>query len=1420
MIRKIAGWIRRGICLGMAAAVLCSDVSGFAAQPGRDMAMETEYEDNVPSEEAGPAGAGETGEENAEPVLPTETEEAGLFPDREDSGEENTEDKTQGDDEPGENGPMTADDGEVPAAGVDMDTLSTEENTEISTSPEEEGTETETVPAEGSTETETVPAEGNPETEAGSSDESTETEKQTGPAKENPETETAATEEKKVKRAAASDVIRLDTVCELMEIGQTIPLPGYTITDASLGNPAVKWTVENPEIVSVDAAGRTVTALKAGVAFLKLQLAADAAVSAVFQAVVRPEAPSQAAVARAPYNLIQLEWGSVSGADGYVIYRKTDKESSYTQLAVVSGQGTVAYADKAVLTGKTYAYQICAYVGYKDGNGTARYAESTGKAVIKGSPELGGVTIGKAVPKSAVSVEITWEPLDGAQGYVIYRATGSSSDFVQAGHAEGKARSFTDKGLTSGQSYRYKVAGYRVVENARVYGAESDEVSVKPMPQAPELAVSVPDYKTVRLDWKKAEGANGYEIERKVSGNSTFKKIKTIKSGSTVKWTDKSVQTGLKYVYRIRAYRTVGGSKVWGNYSAEKSVTPTLAAPSVELHGDTYTSLVVSWNKVSGAQGYRVYRAESRNGKYKSVKNAKGSGTLRFTDTKLKVGRTYYYKVCAYRTVDGEMINGVRSEAVAYEVRPAAPELKWESAGTTAVRLTWKKVGLPSKNSGYYVYQVVNGKEKKLKTCKATTTSYTVKNLTCGQKYTFKIAAYVKNSDGRVVRGLDSKTLTVSPKPLAVEITLVEPSANNRMRITWNATSDAGEDSYLIYRSTSKKSGFKKIGTVSRRAGVVEYSYEDRGVSIGKRYYYKIRCEKKIAGGKSVTSDFSKVKSAVAAPAAPVVTLKKGKNNSVKIVWKKVKGTTSGGYVNGYVIYRSTTKDGKYATLKKISSGTTTSYTDKNLKIGETYYYKMRAYCKVNNKEIYGPYSDVCSQKIVPGTPVITVKAVDYTTIGISWNKIEGSDGYQVYKSAAEDGTFKKVATVSANRLSYNDKKAVLGTAGYYKVRAYSTRGGKKIYGSFSSVKGAVPILNKPTNVKAEMAGDRQVRLTWNAVAGAETYTILRSTSESGTYKIASEICNTNSFTDNNVVAGKIYFYKVYAVRGDVKSEMSDSVAAIASSLSVSVTDVLIRTGSNVKVSATANPASVIAWTSDNPSVAVVTSEGVIYGMKAGTTKVNATANGIKKSINVTVKDQLDRKGIDISSNNGTVDFNAIKASGYEYVMLRVCDGTTADPNFETNYKNAKTAGLKVGVYCYARARNVNEARAEATKMLQLLNGHAIDYPVVYDMQEETLLYGLDNKIRNDNLDAFKNVMINAGRQYRFALRTTQRWLTGYLDNSRLTGYNLWVVNHRDVSLGHGYTGKGSVIMWQYTDKGTVSGVNGNVAISVSYTAY
>ena len=105
------------------------------------------------------------------------------------------------------------------------------------------------------------------------------------------------------------------------------------------------------------------------------------------------------------------------------------------------------------------------------------------------------------------------------------------------------------------------------------------------------------------------------------------------------------------------------------------------------------------------------------------------------------------------------------------------------------------------------------------------------------------------------------------------------------------------------------------------------------------------------------TSGFSNVKSAKAVPAKTTLKAKASDAKNVKLTWSKVKGAS------GYEIYRSNSKDGKCSKVKTISKGSTTSYKNGKLKKSTTYYYKIRAYRKVNGKKVYGSYSSVVSVK-------------------------------------------------------------------------------------------------------------------------------------------------------------------------------------------------------------------------------------------------------------------------------------------------------------------------------------------------------------------------------------------------------------------------------------------------------------------------
>ncbi len=195
---------------------------------------------------------------------------------------------------------------------------------------------------------------------------------------------------------------------------------------------------------------------------------------------------------------------------------------------------------------------------------------------------------------------------------------------------------------------------------------------------------------------------------------------------------------------------------------------------------------------------------------------------------------------------------------------------------------------------------------------------------------------------------------------------------------------------------------------------------------------------------------FAAESAAPTAKPAKVQELKVEKNGykSLKLSWKPVEGATS------YQVYRSKTgKSGSFA-LKKTT--TSTKYSNTGITCGKTYYYKVRAV----NKAGKGAFSAVKSNKVQPSKVTITnVKCIDEWEVRIYWNKIAGATGYQVYRSKKGVDSWKLYKTVS-NKYNYATNY-LAGDTKYskweWKVRAYRTVNGKKVYGYFSTPKEYVP---------------------------------------------------------------------------------------------------------------------------------------------------------------------------------------------------------------------------------------------------------------------------------------------------------------------------------------------------------------------------
>ena len=196
--------------------------------------------------------------------------------------------------------------------------------------------------------------------------------------------------------------------------------------------------------------------------------------------------------------------------------------------------------------------------------------------------------------------------------------------------------------------------------------------------------------------------------------------------------------------------------------------------------------------------------------------------------------------------------------------------------------------------------------------------------------------------------------------------------------------------------------------------------------------------------------------------------------------------------------------------------------------------------------------------------------------------------------------------------------------------------------------------------------------------------------------------------------------------------------------------------------------------------------------------------------------------GIDVSKYQPSINWSSVKGSGVSFVIIR-CGyrGATTgvlieDPYFKSHIKGAKAAGLKVGVYFFTTAVTEAEAIEEASMCAYLCSGYGINYPVFMDCESSNRpgYNGLSAGERTKIIQAFCNTLKSAG--YTPGVYANKTWLTEKMNASSLSGYKIWLAQYN--SSGPTYNGRYD--MWQYTSKGSVSGISGNVDMNQSYLGY
>ena len=194
--------------------------------------------------------------------------------------------------------------------------------------------------------------------------------------------------------------------------------------------------------------------------------------------------------------------------------------------------------------------------------------------------------------------------------------------------------------------------------------------------------------------------------------------------------------------------------------------------------------------------------------------------------------------------------------------------------------------------------------------------------------------------------------------------------------------------------------------------------------------------------------------------------------------------------------------------------------------------------------------------------------------------------------------------------------------------------------------------------------------------------------------------------------------------------------------------------------------------------------------------------------------------GIDVSKWNGNIDWNQVKASGVNYVIIR-CGyrgssqgALIEDPKYKANIEGATKAGLKVGVYFFSQAIDEVEAVQEASMVLSLVKNYKISYPIFLDVEASGgRADNISKETRTAVCKAFCQTIQNAG--YTPGVYANRVWLNSKIDTSQLGNCKIWLAQYAAQPT---YTGRYEI--WQYKDSGSVPGISGHVDLNLSYLGY
>ena len=540
------------------------------------------------------------------------------------------------------------------------------------------------------------------------------------------------------------------------------------------------------------------------------------------------------------------------------------------------------------------------------------------------------------------------------------------------------------------------------------------------------------------------------DIYRSTNPNSGYKKIDRVNvyGGRSLWYTDKKAAYGKTYYYKLKL---VAVKDTYNNADKVITVSPVIKAAVVNKNTISFTSTLgakgvdITIEDASNYNQFEIYRSSQKNGGYKKIKT---TTSKTFTDTTVKAGKAYFYKIIPkyYDVISQKLYSGpvaiAGNAGRGVKVVMGTPDVNIEKLSTSSVKLSWDKVrGANVYEIWYRSRDISNDKNRKIATTKGT--SYTVKGLTAGESYCFTVKAQSVSGGKVLYENENSNDTTMEYDGRSIrnyEITSIQTAISKDKQtyviytnIVWDKV--MGASGYLV-KAYNNFTG--KVENVAKLKGATRTKCRFRNPGSktkGMKYSYIYICPYR--GGVEVESSTSISVNSV--PRANGVKVARKTNGTAVVRWNAVPGATK------YSVYRENLQSGNTQWRGEVSA---TAFEDKDysVKTGYRYYIEPQvpfantsSYSYINfNYEGKSGYAYTYTHKL--GAPKMSsAKNTAAKTVTVSWNSVTGAQAYYVYRSTSKNGKYVKVGAVKET--SFVDKKAAKGKTYYYKTAAVAYGG-------------------------------------------------------------------------------------------------------------------------------------------------------------------------------------------------------------------------------------------------------------------------------------------------------------------------------------------------------------------------------------------